>query len=314
MAQTKIAVFGTGGVGGYFGAMLARAGYPVAMIARGEHLRAIRQNGLRVQTPKGEFTVTPSQATDTPAEVGPVDAVLIGVKAWQVPRAAEVVRPMVGAQTKVVPLQNGVDAADQLSQVLGPEHVTGGLCRVISAIAAPGIIRLGGMEPVVVLGEADGSQLSGNAKALCDAFRAAGVNVQVAPDIKTALWEKLLFIAGVSGAGAVARATIGEWRQCLETRELLQQIMEEVAAVASRRGVRLSDDAVTRTLAFIETLPYEGTASMQRDIADGKPSELEAINGAIVRFGKTLEVPTPANAFVYAALLPQELLARGEKL
>lgn len=313
MTQTKIAVFGVGGVGGYFGAMLARAGYPVAMIARGEHLRVIQRNGLLVQTAKGDFSVTPSHATDKPAEVGPVDAIIIGVKAWQVPGAAEAVRPMVGPRTKVVPLQNGVDAADQLSEVLGPEHVTGGLCRVISAIAAPGVIRLGGMEPVVVLGEVDGSALSGNARALYDAFAAAGVNVQIAPDIQTALWEKLLFIAGVSGAGAVARATIGEWRQCLETRELLQQIMEEVAAVASKRGVRLADDAVTRALAFVETLPHEGTASMQRDIAEGKPSELEAINGAIVRFGKVLGMPTPANAFVYAALLPQEMRARGSR-
>jgi 2-dehydropantoate 2-reductase len=292
--------------------MLARAGYPVAMIARGEHLRAIQEHGLRVQTPKGDFTVTPSHATDTPAEVGPVDAILIGTKAWQVPQAAEAVRPMIGPGTKVVPLQNGVDAMDQLAQVLGWEHVTGGLCRVIAAIAAPGVVRLGGMEPVVILGEMDGAELSGSAKALYDAFRRAGVNVQIAPDIQVALWEKLLFIAGVSGTGAVARATIGEWRQCLETRELLQQIMEEVAAVARRRGVGLADDAVDRAMGFVDTLPYEGTASMQRDIADGRPSELEAITGAIVRFGSTLDVPTPANAFVYAALLPQEMRARGK--
>jgi 2-dehydropantoate 2-reductase len=293
--------------------MLARAGYPVAMIARGAHLQAIRKNGLRVQTAKGDFTVVPSHATDTPAEVGPVDVVLVGVKAWQVPEAAEAARPLVAPSTKVVPLQNGVDAIEQLSQVLGREHVTGGLCRVISAIAAPGVIRLGGMEPVVVLGEADGAELSGNASALHDAFRAAGVNVQITPNIQTALWEKLLFIAGVSGTGAVARATIGEARQWPETRALLRQVMEEVAAVATRRGVRLADDAVSRAVAFVDTLPHEGTASMQRDIADGKPSELDAINGAVVRFGKALGVPTPANAFVYAALLPQEMRARAKK-
>jgi 2-dehydropantoate 2-reductase len=162
------------------------------------------------------------------------------------------------------------------------------------------------------LGELDGSELSGNARALYDAFRAAGVNVQVASDIQAALWDKLLFIAGVSGTGAVARATIGETRHCLPTRALLQQIMEEVAAVADRRGVRLPADAAARALAFIDNLPAEGTASMQRDIADGKPSELEAINGAVVRFGQTLGVPTPANAFVYAALLPQEIRARAK--
>jgi len=310
MTQIRIAVFGAGGVGGYFGAMLARAGFPVAMIARGEHLRAIREHGLRVQTAGGEFTVRPWHATDAPAEAGPVDAILIGAKAWQVPQAAEAVRPMVGPATQVVPLQNGVDAAEQLAQALGREHVTGGLCRLIASIAAPGVIRLGGVEPVVVLGDLEGGELPAAAGALYQAFRAAGVKVQVASDIQAALWDKLLFIAAVSGAGAVARATIGETRQCPPTRALLQQIMEEVAAVANKRGVRLPGDAAARALALIDNLPAEGTASMQRDIADGKPSELEAINGAVARFGKQLGVPTPANAFVYAALLPQEIRAR----
>ena len=311
MSELKVAVYGVGGVGGYFGAVLARAGNPVSLIARGAHLQAIREKGLRIQTPKEEFTITPAAASDNPADIGPVDIVLVGVKAWQVPAAAKSMRPLVKPNTRVVPLQNGVEAVDDLVQVLGREHVLGGLCRIIASIAAPGVIKIGGMEPIVVLGELDGSELAGNARALLEAFRAAGVNVKAVPDIQSALWEKLLFITAVSGVGAVSRANVGEVRQSPPTRALLQQVMEEVAAVARRRGVRLADDIVTRTMAFIDTMPKEGTASMQRDVADGRPSELEAIIGSVVRFGMAGGVPSPATQFIYASLLPQEARARS---
>lgn len=313
MSELKIAVYGVGGVGGYFGAVLARVGNPVSLIARGEHLHAIREHGLRIITPKEEFRITPAAATDDPAQLGPVDVVIIGVKAWQVPDAANAIRPLLQPGTRVVPLQNGVEAVEQLAQVLGREHVLGGLCRIITSIAGPGVIKVGAMEPVVVLGELDASEMAGNARALFDALRAAGVNVQRAADIQSALWEKLLFIAGVSGVGAVSRANVGEVRHSQPTRVLLQQVMEEVAAVARKRGVRLPDDIVTRTLAFIDVMPKEGTASMQRDIADGRPSELEAIMGSVVRFGKAAGVPTPATSFIYAALLPQENRARAAR-
>lgn len=311
MSELKIAVYGVGGVGGYFGAALARAGYPVSLIARGEHLKAIREKGLHIQTPKEAFTVIPAKASDRPADIGPVDVVIVGVKAWQVPEAAQAIGPLVGPQTRVVPLQNGVEAVEQLAQAAGREHVLGGLCRIIASIAGPGTIKIGGMEPVVVLGELDGSELSGNAKALLDAFRAGGVNIQAASDIQAALWDKWLFIAAVSGVGAVSRATVGEVRESPPTRALLQQVMEEVAAVARQRGVRQAGDIVARTMSFIDSMPKEGTASMQRDVADGRPSELEAIIGSVVRFGKEAGVPTPAAEFIYASLLPQERRARA---
>ncbi len=311
MSELKIAVYGVGGVGGYFGAVLARAGHPVSMIARGEHLRAIRENGLRIQTPKEEFVIKASGATDNPADIGSVDIVLVGVKAWQVPDAAKAIRPLVKPNTRVVPLQNGVEAVDDLAQVLGREHVLGGLCRIIASIAAPGVIKIGGIEPVVVLGELDGSELAGNARTLYEAFRAAGVNVQKAPDIQAALWEKLLFIAAVSGVGAVSRANVGEVRQSPPTRALLQQVMEEVAAVAGKCGIHLAADIVARTLAFIDNMPGEGTASMQRDVAAGRPSELEAIVGSVARLGRAAGVPVPGTEFIYASLLPQETRARS---
>jgi 2-dehydropantoate 2-reductase len=311
MSDLKIAVYGVGGVGGYFGAVLSRAGNPVSLIARGEHLKAIREKGLRIQTPKGDFTVTPVKASDNPADIGPVDIVMVGVKTWQLPGVAVTMRPLLKPDTRVVPMQNGVEAVDQLAEAVGREHVLGGLCRMIASKAAPGVIKLGGMEPVVVLGEANGSELTGNAKALLDAFHAAGVNAQAAPDIQAALWDKWLFIAAISGVGAVARATAGEMRESPPTRALLQQVMEEVAALARQRGVRQAGDVVARTMSFIDAMPKEGTASMQRDVAEGRPSELEGIIGSVVRFGKEAGVPTPATEFIYASLLPQEKRARA---
>jgi 2-dehydropantoate 2-reductase len=311
MLRTTIAVFGAGGVGGYFGAILARAGYPVAFIARGPHLEAIRKDGLHVQSPKGDFNITPAQVTDNPVDVAPVEAVLLGVKAWQVPEAARAIRPLLTRTTKVLPLQNGVETADQVQQVLGPQHTLVGLCRIISSVTAPGHIYHAGMEPTIALGEPDGSVLSAKGQTLADALRAAGVVVETPPDIQAALWAKLVFVAAVSGAGAVARATIGEVRECPPARHLLSQLMEEVVAVAHARGIRLGEDVIPRTLAFVESLPASETASMQRDIVDGRRSELEYIIGAVVRLGDQTGVSTPTMDCVYASLLPQELRARG---
>jgi len=300
-------------VGGYFAAVLARAGYWTAVVARGAQLEAIRRSGLRVRGPKDEFTIAPAQATDNPEEIGPVDAVILAVKAWQVSDAAKAIRPLLKSGTKVLPLENGVEAPDQVAQVLGDGHTLIGLCRIISAVEGPGVIRHVGLRPTVALGEFDGSDLSPSAKVLAQALADAGMTVETPPDMRAALWEKLLFIAALSGTGAVARATAGEIRQCPPTRELLRRLMEEVAAVARGQGIQLKADVVSRTLTFVDSLPPGGTASMQRDIADGKPSELEAIIGAVVRFGEASGVPTPAMRYVYASLLPQEARARGVK-
>ncbi|HLW88433.1 MAG TPA: 2-dehydropantoate 2-reductase [Terriglobales bacterium] len=310
MSKKSFAVVGAGGVGGYFAAVLARAGYSVSVIARGAQLEAIRQGGLRVGSAKGDFTVAVAKASDNPEDVGQVDAVILAVKAWQVTEAATTMRPLLGPLTKVLPLQNGVEATGQLQQVLGSQHSLMGLCRIIASVESPGCIRHGGLDPMVALGEPDGSALSENALALADALQAAGVTVQTPPDMHAALWEKLIFIAALSGTGAVARSTIGEVRNCPPTRELLRQSMEETAAVARGRGIRLQDDVVSRTLAFVDASPADGTASMQRDLAAGRPSELEAIVGAVVRFGDQAGVPTPAMDYIYASLLPQEKRAR----
>jgi 2-dehydropantoate 2-reductase len=310
----RIAIYGAGAVGGYFGGRLAEAGEDVVFLARGEHLRAIGDHGLRVTSIAGDFTINPAHATDRPADIGPVDAVLVCVKAWQVPAAALAMRPLVGPHTFVVPLQNGVEAPEQLAAVLGAEHVLGGLCRIIAQVAEPGHIRHSGAEPYIALGELEGGlRTTGRAERLRDAFaRARGVTVEISPDIRAAMWLKFLFIASMSGVGAVTRVPIGVVRDRAETRRMLEQAFEEIAAVAAALGVGLPANAVEETMAFVDTLPQDGTASMQRDIMAGRPSELETQNGAVVRLGRRTGVPVPLHAFIYQALLPLELRARGE--
>lgn len=308
----RIAVFGAGAVGGYFGGRLAQAGEDVVVIARGEHLEAMRARGLRVESIEGDFTIKPVQATDDPAAIGVVDAVLVAVKAWQVPQAAREMRPLVGAETFVVPLENGVEAPSQLAAVLGEEHVLGGLCRIISALVEPGHIRHAGISPTITFGELD-RRRSERVEGLYEAFqRAEGVTPTIASDIHVAMWEKFLFIAALSGVGAVTRAPVGVLRSLPETRAMLVEAMDEILLVAQARDVALPRETVAETMAFIDGLPPQGTASMQRDVMAGRPSELESQNGAVVRLGQEVGIEAPLHNFIYRSLLPQELEARGE--
>jgi 2-dehydropantoate 2-reductase len=296
-------------VGGYFGGRLAAAGNSVAFIARGPTLDALRRNGLRVESPLGDISLPDVEANGDPTEVGEVDAVILGVKAWQVPGVAEAARPMIGSKTVVVPLQNGVEAADQVASVHGTEHVLGGMCRIVAFVAEPGRIRHQGVEPFVALGELDNSR-SERVERLASAFSDAGVDTKVSPDIQSSIWQKLLFIAPVSGLGAVTRVPIADLRSNRETYGMLREAMLEVETLALARGISLADDAVEKTLKFVGGLPEGLTSSMQRDIMEGRPSELEALNGAVVRLGRESGVATPVNGFIYAALAPMEARAR----
>jgi 2-dehydropantoate 2-reductase len=217
---------------------------------------------------------------------------------------------MVGPDTFVVPLENGVEAPDQLAAVLGRNHVLGGLCALISYIVAPGRIKHAGYEPFVSFGELDNRRTE-RAERLIETFAHAKVKATIPPDINVAMWQKFLFISCFSGVGAVTRLPAGGFRHIPETRVLLERAMDEVVAVARARGVALPDDATANTMAAIDSLPEDGTASMQRDIMDGKPSELEAQNGAVVRLGQEAGVPTPVHEFLYTSLLPQEKAAHG---
>ncbi|MGE5232346.1 MAG: 2-dehydropantoate 2-reductase [Deltaproteobacteria bacterium] len=306
----RIAVFGAGGAGGYFGARLARAGEEVVWIARGPHLEALRTKGLRVESVDGDFALGPLEASNDPGRFGPVDAVLLGVKAWQVADAARAMRPLIGADTCVVPLQNGVEAADELRAVLGDRPVLGGIAKVFAFLVGPGHLRRPGGPASVSLGELD-NRPSERVQRLAECLRGAGLGAEIPADIQVALWEKFLFVASGGGLGAVTRAPIGIVRSVPETRALLEAAMEEIRAVGRARGVSLPDDVVPRTMAFVDTLPAAGTASLQRDLAAGRPSELEWWSGAVARLGAEAGVATPIHAFVYWSMLPTELRARG---
>lgn len=307
----RIAVFGAGGVGGYFGGRLAQAGHDVAFVARGAHLRAMRERGLAVESPAGDFVVDPVRATDRPEEIGPVEAVLVCVKAWQVPEAAAALGPLLGDDTFAVPLQNGIEAADQLAAAVGPGRVVGGLCRIVSYVTAPGRVRHASTAPSIEVGERDGRP-SARVAALAAAFAPAiGVRLTVSPDIEAAAWRKFLFIAPLSGVGALAGQPIGAWRHDPAWREMLRAAMEEVARLAEARGVALGEGAVESALRAVDAQAEDATASMQRDLLGGRPSELEQQNGAVVRLARAAGLETPVNADILDRLLPLERRSRG---
>ena len=308
----RIAVFGTGGVGGYFGGRLAQAGHDVTFVARGEHLRAIREKGLRVDSLLGDFVVAPARATDDPSQIGEVDVVLLGVKAWQVREAARAIRPLVGARTCVLPLQNGVEAPDQLAAELTSTHALGGLCGVISFVAGPGHIRhTAESEPFVTLGELD-NKPSERTSRLLKAFLDAGVKAQIAPNIRVALWQKLMLIASLSGIGAVTRTSIGIWRAVPQTRSMYSDVVREVYSVARARGIAVPEEHVQTMDNWPDRLEPGATTSLQRDIAEGHPSELEEQIGVVVRTGREVGVAPTLYTFIYHSLLPCELQARGK--
>ncbi|MDE2980540.1 MAG: 2-dehydropantoate 2-reductase [Gemmatimonadota bacterium] len=305
----KIAIYGAGGAGGYYGGVLARTGQEVALLARGDHLAAIRNSGLRVRSPRGDFLVRPAAATDDPGEIGPVDVVIVAVKSLHLPAVRDGITPLLGPETLVVPFLNGVDAPEALVPAVGRARMGKGLTRIMSEIAAPGVIRHIGVDPYVAIGEWDGTP-SARVEALVAALRDAAVDAEVPSDIDAALWLKFLFICSVGGVGAACRMPLGPVRTLPETRALLWRAMEEIVAVAAAHGVSLPDDAVSFAMNTVDTFPAEGTSSLQRDIVAGVPSELDAWSGAAVRLGAEAGVPTPVHSFIHSVLLPAELEAR----
>jgi 2-dehydropantoate 2-reductase len=308
--RMRIAVIGAGGVGGYFGGRLAAAGIDTTFIVRGATLDALRSRGLRVESIDGDFMIEHPRATDDPATAGTVDAVLLAVKAWQIPAAAAAAKPMLGPDTIIVPLENGMEAPEQIADALGRDHAMGGLCGIVSFIVEPGHIRHTATEPFILLGELDNARTP-RAERLRATLERAGIKAEIPIDIHRSMWTKFLFIAPMSGAGALTRMPVGVWRSQPETRAMVTTAVEEVLAVANARGVTLDPNAVAETLARYDNLPPQSTSSLQRDVMEGKPSELDAQLGAVVRMARASNVPTPVCSLMYAALLPQEHHARG---
>lgn len=308
----RIAIFGAGGVGGYFGVRLAQAGQEVIFIARGEHLSAINRNGLRVNSILGNFTLMPVHATDNPGEVGPVDILIVAVKSWQVRETISDIHSMVGANTLVLPLCNGIDHINTLVENLGESHVLGGLCRISSYISEPGVIKhAAGVTPYVAFGKID-DQPDERCQELLSVFLHSGVKAEIPVDIQASMWEKFIFICGISGVGALTRVPVGVVRTLPGTRELLVKDLVEIHQVSMVMNINLPGDIVHRTMEFIDKVSPDVIPSMQRDIIAQKPSELEDQPGAVVKYGKITGTPTPVNELIYTALLPQELIARED--
>lgn len=304
----RIVVMGAGGVGGYFGAKLARAGEAVTMVARGEHLAAIRRGGLTIRSViEGEYVVRPD-AVDDVKGLPPADVVLFCVKAFDTEAAVERIRPVVGPATAVLSLQNGVDNEDTIDALLGPGHALGGVAQVFTVIERPGVIahRFAGR---IIFGELDGRR-SSRAEALLAAFERAGVSVELSTDIRRALWEKYAFICAVAGMTSVTRCPIGVVRDTPESWAMFRKIVEEVVAVAAAVKAGLPPDIVDRIMTLAVGIAPGNFSSLYQDLAQGRRLELEALHGHAVREGARLGVPTPTVFAVYAALTPHAAARR----
>ncbi len=298
----RIAVMGAGSVGGYLGGMLARGGHDVSLIARGAHLAAVHERGLRVVRDHEEFTVQ-CVATDNPAAVGPVELVLLTVKTYQNTAAVPAMAPMVGPDTTVLCLQNGVDSYLTPAAAFGEEKVLPGAVYIEAGLDGPGVARQAGDVVRVVFGEPDGS-LSQRGQVIAEAFSGSGVPVELTGDIRTGLWSKFLFIATMAGVTSMARQTLAELMPRPEWRDVVVGCLREVEAAGRANGVNFPADVHQTTLAYIEDNLADLQASMHTDVMAGRPLELEALNGAVVRAGRAGGVPTPINDVIYAMLKP----------
>ena len=308
----KFVIFGTGGVGGYFGGRLAQAGEDVTFIARGVNLSAITETGLRVDSIEGDFLVKPAVATDSPESIDPVGVVILAVKAWQLQESLGQLHSLIKNETVILPLLNGVDHIDLLRNEFGDEHLLVGLCRISSFLVGPGHVKHVGVQPYIAFGELD-NRKSARIDALHRIFKKlTGVASEVPANIGLALWEKFLMICAFSGVGAVTRQPIGGFRAVPETRKMFRRALEEVVAVANARGIELTQGSVQSVVERLDSTQPDMLASMQKDIMEDRPSELEAQTGALVRMGHALDVSTPTHEFIYASLLPMELRARGK--
>lgn len=308
----KIAIMGTGGVGGYYGGLLAVAGHDVVFIARGAHLEAIRKNGLAVKSVFGNFRVQPATATDNPASIGPVDLVLFSTKTYGTEEAAQAIVPITGRDTAVISFQNGVEAAEKIGRVVGHEHMIGGVTWLSAAIEELGVISQYSQFRRIDIGEFSG-EVTQRTEMIAEVLKSTGADVEVVTNIVQVLWTKFVFISAISALGGLTRVATGDYRSVPESRAVLIGALNEVIAVAGAKGIRLEPDLVAKTLEFIDGAPPAMLPSMQRDIEAGRRSELESMIGVVVRLGAELNVPTPIMALAYAALKPGHLKASRVK-
>jgi 2-dehydropantoate 2-reductase len=302
-AKQRVAVIGVGGIGGPYGAALAKAGAEVIFVARGAHLAAIRENGLRIEGDRGETHIREAQATDDVAGIGTVDFVLSCVKLWDVEGVAEQIRAIVGPHTAVIPLQNGVDAAERMTRTLGHEAVMGGTAFVTGTIVKPGVIRQTGTYQQMTFGELDGG-ISQRGMRLRDLCKAGGFEGVLSSDIMVPVWQKFILLVPLSGLNALTRLPLGKWRDDPDLSALYEAALRETVAVGLAEGVRLPPDIIDKTLAMMRAMPPYHTTSMGNDLIRGNRLELPWFAGKVVELGRRRGIPTPVNGFIYAALKP----------
>jgi len=288
----KIVMMGSGGVGGYFGGRLAAKGYDVAFVARGAHLQAMRENGLTIESGVAPLHLKPVRVTDDPATLGPADIVILSVKLWDTEAAARAIKPLIGPDTAVISLQNGVDAEPTLAGILGAPHVMGGMCQIGTKIGRPGVIEHVGTMQRMVFGELDGRR-SPRAEALLAACLASGITAELSGEIVTQIWHKFVFLVGMSSVTTLTRMPIGRIRKNPEARNLLLNVMREVVAVGRRQGVPLAEDFADHQIKFADGLPETMTTSMHHDFERGNRLELPWLAGTVARFGRELGIDTP---------------------
>jgi 2-dehydropantoate 2-reductase len=298
----RIAIMGSGGVGGYLGARLVQGGADVTFVARGAHLAAMRANGLTVESEGEPISLPKVNATDDPRTIGPVDIVLFSVKLWDTESAAHSLLPIVGPETGIISFQNGVQKDDALRKLLGANAVMGGVAYMATTIGRPGVIAQTGTMQRMIFGEYDGRR-SPRAEALLAAAQDGGIKAEISDDVRRAIWEKYVFLVGLSGSTTSMRLPLGPIRGHPRTRQFLLDLMRETAAVGRAQGVALPEDDAERRLAFIDGLPADMTSSMHHDLERGQPLELRWLSGGVVEMGAAVGVPTPANQSVYDMLV-----------
>jgi 2-dehydropantoate 2-reductase len=298
----KVTIVGAGGVGGYFGGRLAQAGVDVAFLARGQHLEALRTEGLRVRSVRGDFQV-PVTASEDPTAIGAADYVLVTVKAYDTDEVATYLSSLMGNDTAVVSLQNGVDNEDRLAEHVGVERVVGGAAYIFATIAEPGIIEHTGGPASLVIGEW-GDSRNDRVGRLVEAFRSAGVTADETPDIRSVLWSKFAFICAQAGVTAAVRLPIGEIRSRPASRQLFRDLAAEVCAVAAAEGIELPADLPDKTLGFADNVEPDGYSSLHHDLVHGRRMELDALLGEVVRRAERLGVDVPNSRALYAVLQP----------
>jgi 2-dehydropantoate 2-reductase len=299
----RITIVGAGGVGGYFGAKLAKNGCEVGFVARGAHLAAMRRDGLRVESQLGEIYLPEVRASEDPAAFAAPDYVFVCVKLWDTEAAMRAVTKVMAPQTAVLSFQNGVQKDDVLRKLVGEQAVMGGVAYIGAGIGRPGVIRHTGTMQKLAFGEFDGGR-SERAAALFEACARSGIDAEISKDVRRATWEKFVFIVGLSALTSATRKTIGPVRANPRTRALLLEIMKETVAVGRAHGVNLPEDFAEQRMTFVDTLPAEMTSSMHHDLQAGKRLELDWLSGGVVELGRAVNVPTPMNRAVSAILAP----------